>query len=328
MNKSFEVLDKEYIEKYDYSKEFGLPPEKRDLKEFINRGAVILDKPRKTTCQNLVVHIKRMLNIKKASHVGTLDPNVTGVLPMLFEKSTKINHYLSKSDKEYVALMVLHTPIEEEKIISALKGFEGTIEQLPPKKSAVKRTRRKRRIYKIDILEIDSKRYVLFRVKVEAGTYIRTLCIDVGKKLGVKAHMQELRRTESLNFKEEETVNFYDFHEKAVLCSKFKKCDLLMETLLPIEEVVKRNFPSIYVKDVAASALVYGANLYSKGIVMYDKDVRKDSIVGIYSLNGELIGLGRVIKELNDRGVVVDMLSILASTKHYPKMWKNERYNL
>ena len=313
------VIDKEYLKKGSSLND----PRDRTFEDKLRKSAVILDKPTKVSSQDLVVHVKRALNIEKAAHVGTLDPNVSGVLPILLGRSVKLNHYLSKKDKEYIVLMVLHKEVKPETIQDVLKSFEGEIYQLPPKKSAVKRKPRKRKIYKIEIIEIDSNRYVLFKAHVEAGTYIRALCRDVGEKLGIGAHMQELRRIRSMNFSENEALNFYDFYERIYLYTHFKENTPLNDALTPIEDAVLRNFPVIYVKDEAASSIVYGANLYKGGIVMHSKNIKVGDLFAVFTLKGEFVALMRSKQNAPFRDPLVgESESVFLTTSEMPKLWK------
>ena len=116
------------------------------------------------------------MKIKKAGHSGSLDPAVTGILPVALGDATRISHALLKAGKEYVGIMHLHKEVDEKDIRKAVKDFTGKIRQLPPIKSAVKRQERTRTVYYFEILEIDGKD-VLFKVGTEAGTYIRKLCL-------------------------------------------------------------------------------------------------------------------------------------------------------
>lgn len=124
----------------------------------------------------MVSWVKRILSIDRAGHSGTLDPKVTGVLPVMLGNATKIANTLLTAGKEYVCVMRLHQEELEDKIQKAAAEFVGTIYQRPPVRSSVKRRVRTRRIYYLTILETDGKN-VLFRVGCQAGTYIRKLCV-------------------------------------------------------------------------------------------------------------------------------------------------------
>ncbi|RLF91520.1 RNA-guided pseudouridylation complex pseudouridine synthase subunit Cbf5, partial [Thermococci archaeon] len=186
-----EVLIKD--EKAETNPKWGFPPDKRPIELHMQFGVINLDKPPGPTSHEVVAWIKKLFNLEKAGHGGTLDPKVSGVLPVALEKATRVVQALLPAGKEYVALMHLHGDVPEDKIIRVMKEFEGEIIQRPPLRSAVKRRLRTRKVYYIEILEIEG-RDVLFRVGVEAGTYIRSLIHHIGLALGVGAHMAELRR--------------------------------------------------------------------------------------------------------------------------------------
>ncbi len=125
----------------------------------------------------MVSWVKRILSLNRAGHSGTLDPKVTGVLPVMLGNATKIANVLLKAGKEYVCIMRLHQQESKGKIRKAAAEFVGTIYQRPPLRSSVKRRLRTRQIYYLDILEIDGQD-VLLRVGCQAGTYIRKLCVS------------------------------------------------------------------------------------------------------------------------------------------------------
>ena len=118
---------------------YGCYPMKRPIPEYIRKGFVCIDKPMGPTSHEVVVWVRRILEVKKTGHAGTLDPRVTGVLPIFIEHATKLVQFLQASDKEYVCLMRLHGDVREEELQRVLKMFVGKIYQRPPLKSAVKR---------------------------------------------------------------------------------------------------------------------------------------------------------------------------------------------
>ena len=166
-----------YVRKqFKTSDKFGKLPGKRTVDELINLGVVNVDKPAGPTSHQVSAYVQKILGIKKSGHSGTLDPNVTGVLPVALKKSTKVIQTLLKAGKEYVCLMHLHKPVKEYDLYKALEKFTGKINQLPPIKSSVKRQLRERTVYYIDVLSIQDQD-VLFKVGCEAGTYVRKLCL-------------------------------------------------------------------------------------------------------------------------------------------------------
>ncbi|GAG88546.1 unnamed protein product, partial [marine sediment metagenome] len=150
---------------------------------------------------------KGILSIKKVGHGGTLDPNATGILPIGIENATHALQALLSAGKEYVGIMKLHKDVDKKEIIEVCKSFVGKVTQLPPVRSAVRRVKRKRRIYYLDVIQVKN-RDVLFRVGCESGTYVRTLCVDIGKKLKSGAHLAELRRTRVGDLKEKMLLTF------------------------------------------------------------------------------------------------------------------------
>jgi len=205
-----------------------------------SRFLIVIDKPSGPTSFQIVDFVKKHLGLNKASHVGTLDPKVTGVLPILLGRAAKLSRYFSKSDKEYIGIMRFHENISREETEKAIKNkFLGKILQLPPVKSNVRREIREREIKEFEILEQEEIDF-LFRVKCQAGTYIRKLVHDLGMELGIGAHMAELRRTKAGIFSEndKEFANMYDFAKAA---DEYKRgnSEKLKNILIPIEIIEK-----------------------------------------------------------------------------------------
>ncbi len=180
-----------YIKTYEETDpEHGKRPEDRSIEEMIKNAVIIVDKHSGPTSHQVTQWVKEIFKVKKAGHAGTLDPKVTGVLPVALDNALKAMSVLMGLDKEYVGVMHLHKDIDIEAVKRVIsENFIGEIIQVPPKKSAVARRPRKKKIYFFDILEVDG-RDVLFKVGCQAGVYIRKLIDDLGKKLGVGAHMK------------------------------------------------------------------------------------------------------------------------------------------
>src|SRR3989338_2820004 len=137
---------------------YGKKPEERNVAELINYGIINLNKFSGPSSHQISDYVQKILGIEKAGHSGTLDPHVTGVLPIALDKATRIVEVLLKAGKEYVALMHLHALVDEKKIQEAVNGeFLGKIQQLPPIRSAVKRQLRQREIYYLQILEVEGQ---------------------------------------------------------------------------------------------------------------------------------------------------------------------------
>ncbi|MEX2060535.1 MAG: RNA-guided pseudouridylation complex pseudouridine synthase subunit Cbf5, partial [Nitrosopumilaceae archaeon] len=176
----------------DYN--YGTYYDKRSLEQLLKYGFILLDKPPGPTSHETVAWLKRILKIPKAGHSGTLDPQVSGVLPMGLGDGTKALEVLLYGPKEYHALGRLHSLPSKEKLNKVLEEFKGEIYQKPPQRSAVLRQTRTRTIYELELLE-QKERLLLLRILCEAGTYIRKLIYDIGEILGPGATMIELRRT-------------------------------------------------------------------------------------------------------------------------------------
>ncbi len=262
----------------------------KSISELLEFSIINIDKPSSPTSFSVDEIVKKKLKARKTSHFGTLDPKVTGVLPVALNRACRLTGYFMQKDKTYVGIMKLHTEISEEKLKKEMQRFVGKIKQLPPVKSRVKREERERRIYSWEILEKQGKE-VLFEAEVEAGTYIRKLIHDLGLKIG-GAHMSELRRVKAGIFSEAESVNLYDF-EKAVEEWKAGKEEKLREILIP-GEIISEILPVVEVKKESLKKLWNGSPLFkdflsektkleSEKIVVFFDDV----FVGVYNCSNE-----------------------------------------
>ncbi|AEA47165.1 RNA-guided pseudouridylation complex pseudouridine synthase subunit Cbf5 [Archaeoglobus veneficus] len=337
MGKTEIIREKDFEERFYVKDEattdesYGCYPYNRPMEEYIKKGFVCVDKPMGPSSHEVVVWVRRILNVNKTGHTGTLDPRVTGVLPVMIEDSTKLVKVLQGSEKEYVALMRLHADVREEEIRRVMNLFVGKIYQRPPLKSAVKKRIRVREIYGIEILEIDG-RDVLFKVRCEAGTYIRKLCTDIGEVLGVGAHMQELRRTRTGVFDESMTYTLHDLLDAYVFWKEEGEERYLREIIKPMELAVA-NVPKIVIKDSAVDAICHGADLMAKGVVYVEKTVKKDADVAIFTLKHELVALGKALMDAEDMlnvrsGPVVDVTRVIMERGTYPAMWKGSTASL
>lgn len=278
----------------------GTDPDKRDTKRIIDYGIVNIDKPKGPTSHQVSDFVQKILKIDKAGHSGTLDPSVTGVLPIALGTATRIVQLLLTAGKEYVAIMHLHKEVDEKKLKETIKGFIGKIMQKPPVKSAVKRVERPRNIYYIEILEIKGKD-ILFKVGCEAGTYIRKLIHDIGEKLGCGAHMAQLRRTKAGPFNEDTIYTLQDLQDAFYYYKKENNDKYLRKIIQPIETAIQ-HLPKIWVFDTTIETLCHGANLNIPGISKLDDKIKKDDTVAILSLKGELVALG--VAELNSEDMM------------------------
>jgi H/ACA ribonucleoprotein complex subunit 4 len=270
--------------------EKGFEPEKRPIATYLDYGIVNIDKPAGPTSHQVSDFVKKILKVKKAGHSGTLDPQVTGVLPIALGSATRIVEYLLKAGKEYVCIMHMHKEVSEKKLHEIFEKFKGRIMQMPPVKSAVKRQLRERNIYYLEILEREEKD-VLFKVGCQAGTYIRKLVHNIGEQLKVGAHMAELRRTKAATFGESTLVTLQDLKDAVHYHQEEEKETFLRHCVQPMEAAIQ-HLPKVYVFDSAIESICHGASLKMPGLVKLDRDIQKNNITAMLSLKGELIGLG------------------------------------
>jgi H/ACA ribonucleoprotein complex subunit 4 len=272
-----------------------------------------------------VAWVKRLLAINRAGHGGTLDPKVSGVLPITLGRSTRIISFIMKSGKEYVCLMELHSDVDNDQLEKVIKEFVGPVYQLPPVRSSVKRALRVRTIHSIQLLEKQGK-FVLMRVDCEAGTYIRKLCHDIGEVLGHGAHMRELRRIRAGPFKEGSgNVTLHDLLDSITFWKDSGDESMLRKFIIPIEEVLWE-FPKIIVRDSAVDAICHGANLASPGVLNIEGKIKAGDTICFITLKGELIGLGRAMlssEEIlkSDHGIVANTERTVMEPGTYPKGW-------
>jgi len=178
---------------------FGCSPLSRALEAYLLYGIINLDKPVNPSSHEVVSWIKRIMNLEKTGHSGTLDPKVSGCLLVCLNRATRLVKAQQSAGKEYVCIVRFHSDVgSAAKVQKALDTLSGALFQRPPVISAVKRQLRIRTIYEAKVVEYNAKRHMaIFWTSCEAGTYIRTLCVHLGLVMGVGAHMQELRRVRS-----------------------------------------------------------------------------------------------------------------------------------
>lgn len=281
-------------------------------------GLILINKQKGFTSHDVVNVIRKKLNTKKVGHTGTLDPNATGVLPILIGKGTKISKYLMEHDKTYIATLKLGEKtdtgdsegqvIEEksipkdlrkEDINDVLQSFLGKQKQLPPMYSAIKINGKKLyeyaregkevkieprniEIYKIELLEYQNNK-IKFEVECSKGTYIRTLCEDISQKLGTAGYMEELQRTKVNTFKIEDSILLDDI-----------TLENAEKNIIKIEKVFKE-------KDKI--------NLDNKKLEMFLNGVKltyslSEDIYRIYN-NEHFIGIGILKNGLLKRDIVI-----------------------
>ena len=256
-------------------------PKIKDLVEF---GIINIDKPSGPTSFNISDFVRKKLGLRKTSHFGTLDPKVTGVLPIALNRACKLTGHFMGHDKEYVGIMRIHEEKDMKDIQKIInKKFLGKIQQLPPVKSRVKRQVREREVMKFKLLEQDGKN-ILFETLVQAGTYIRKLISDLGEEIG-GAHMLELRRIRAGIFKEETSITLYEFEEAIKDKKKLAK-------IITPGEIIKEIYPVIEIKKDNLKQIFTGKPIHEKDLIKKEKIKKgetvcvfnKDKFIGIYEI--------------------------------------------
>ncbi len=265
---------------------------KKSTKELLEFGIINIDKPSGPTSFSVSDFVRKKLELRKTSHFGTLDPKVTGVLPIALNRACKLTGFFLGEDKEYVGIMRIHDEIDLEKIKETIKKkFLGKIMQMPPVKSRVKRQNRQREIKKFELLE-KKDRNILFQVDCQGGTYIRKLLHDLGEELEIGAHMLELRRIRAGIFEEETSVNLYDF-EKAVDEYKNGNEELLRAIIVPAE-IVSSVYSSIEIKNGNLKNILTGKPIYRRDLKK-PTPVKKEEIIVVFC-EKKFIGMYKVIR--------------------------------
>lgn len=277
-------------------------------------GVVNLYKPPKFTSHDIVNIVRRALNMKKVGHTGTLDPDAQGVLPICIGKGTRAADLLTAADKRYTATMCLGkitdtadasgkvifeqaVNVSEEQLILEVSKFVGDIAQIPPMYSAIKqggrklyelarkgieveRSPRNITIYSINILSRNGDDVVL-DVHCSKGTYIRTLCEDIGKALGCGAHMKDLIRTESGDFKIDDSISLDDFKAAA-------EQGRAQELLTPVDKLFKH--PKLFLTKEQSAMVKNGVPIYYEAdentYLVYDELENFISISRIEEIEG------------------------------------------
>lgn len=324
----FEKMQREVLVKKEAKTDskFGCLPHQRSVEELIQCGVVNINKPKGPTSHQVSAYAQKIFKIKKAGHSGTLDPRVTGVLPLTLGRGTKIVQALLHAGKEYVCVMHIHKPVEEERLQEVIQKYIGKIKQLPPIKSAIKRQWRYRKIYYLDILEIVGQD-VLFKVGCQAGTYIRKLCSDIGNDLGCGAHMAELVRTKAGPFMFTDNLVTLQDCEDALHYYHDKQSETFIRSIVQPIEVAVNHLPKVWVFDQVVDNLCHGSDLKVPGISKVESEIQVDEMVAVMTLKNELIALGdakMISKDIitKEKGLVVKVNKVIMEPGVYPK-WQS-----
>ncbi len=289
----------------------------------IGDGVLNVSKPAGWTSHDVVAKVRGLLRESKIGHAGTLDPAATGVLPLLVGRGTRIAEYLLDWDKEYRAVLRLGTTTDTqdatgatlatcaldgltaERIHQAASRFQGRLMQIPPMYSAVKvggmplykaaragktvaREPREVTVYEIEVLEVNLPD-VSLRVRCSKGTYIRTLCVDIGEMLGVGGHLLALERRRVGPLVLEQAVTLEDIARQSVT-------GRLAESLLSLDEVL-RTMPAVIVDQRTGQRVVHGAPVPLRGIMEWESpavEPYRRGPVRIKDQAGRLLAIGAV----------------------------------
>ena len=237
----------------------------KSIQELLEFSIINTNKPAGMTSFDVVEKIKNMFGLRKASHFGTLDPMVTGVLPIALNRACKLTGFFIGHNKEYVGKMKIHKEISEEDLRGEMEKFLGKIMQKPPVRSRVKRVLRERDIKKFELINFDKEKKIAeFHSDVQAGTYIRKLVSDLGEKIG-GAHMISLRRVRAGIFLEKDSVSLEEI-KRAFEDYKKGNENQLRKILVPAE-IIKQIITSVQVKEESVEKLLNGKPLMTSDIV-------------------------------------------------------------
>jgi tRNA pseudouridine55 synthase len=297
------------------------PPTERSAAELLSFGVVNLDKPAGPSAHQVAGWVRDLTaeavetlapdgpTVDRAAHAGTLDPKVTGCLPMLLGDATRMAQVFLEGRKEYVSVLELHGPVPAN-LESVLKEFEAPLYQKPPRKSAVSRRLRVREIHELSLLD-QTDRQVLLRIQCESGTYIRKLCHDLGLALGTGGHMGHLRRSATDPFDDSSLVTLQDLTDGLVFATEDGEEELLREIVDPAERALT-HLPSVEIAPSAARQVATGAPVYAPGVISADDPIDDGALVACYTPDGSAVCLGTMAGDPDaDSGVVVDLERVL-----------------
>lgn len=286
------------------------PPDDRSPETLLEFGVINLDKPPGPSAHQVAAWVRDMAGVEQAAHAGTLDPKVTGCLPVLTGSATRAAQVFDDSTKEYVTVLELHASAPAD-LESTLSEFEGPLYQKPPRKSAVVRRLRTREIYRLEALEREARR-VLLDVECASGTYIRKLCHDLGLALGTGGHMGDLRRTKTGRFDDTTLSTMEDLADGLAFWQENDDPELLRKVVSPAERALE-GMPCLTVAPSAAREIAEGAPVYAPGVIESDLDgAETGALVACYTPDGAAVCLGHLAGDPGaDSGVVVELERVL-----------------
>ncbi|WP_222917678.1 RNA-guided pseudouridylation complex pseudouridine synthase subunit Cbf5 [Natrinema sp. SYSU A 869] len=296
------------------------PPADRSPAELLTFGVVNLDKPPGPSSHQVSGWLRDAVvetlaergvesTIDRAAHAGTLDPKVTGCLPVMLGDATRLAQVFLEGGKEYVAVLECHAPVPTD-TESVVAEFEGPIYQKPPRKSAVSRRLRVRELYDLEVLEVEDRR-LLLRIRCESGTYVRKLCHDLGLALGTGGHMGHLRRTATDPFDDRTLYSAHDFLDVLGFWLEDGNPEPLYDVVDPAERILE-GIPGVTIAENAAREVAEGAPIYAPGVLEADDGIDQGSLVACYTPNDAAVCLGELVGSVGaDSGVVVDLERVL-----------------
>jgi H/ACA ribonucleoprotein complex subunit 4 len=316
------VLDEELTDP-----DHGWEPRARPIRELLEYGIIPLDKPRGPTSHEVVAWTRKIVGQERAGHSGTLDPAVSGVLPIGLGQATKALGLLLMFPKEYWGIMRVHSSVPRRLLDSTVAEFRGEIFQRPPQRSSVRRDVRTRMIHELELVESEGNLH-LFRCLCESGTYIRKLIYDLGEILGVGATMIELRRTKVGPLTEEDGLVTLHQLNDAVYRMNLGDESFVRSLVKPIEAPLG-TIKKIIARDSAVDALCHGARLGIPGVLQVADGVMKGDTVCLMSAKGELVALGKALMTTEQitsskRGLASTTERVIMKPGTYPKLWKKK----
>jgi tRNA pseudouridine55 synthase len=282
------------------------PPADRSVEDLLGFGVLALDKPAGPSSHQVSAWARDLAGVQKAAHTGTLDPKVTGCLPVLLGDATRIAGVLL-GPKTYVAVLELHEspPADLEAVLAE---FEGPIHQKPPRKSAVTRELRVREIHDLTLLEAEGRK-LLLSIRCEGGTYVRTLCHDLGLALGTGANMGDLRRVGTIVFDDRDLVTLHDFVDALAVHEEGEDA-WIREVVDPAERALA-HLPAVTIAPSAAREVAEGAPVYAPGVIDAD-ETGEGEMVACYTPGGSVVCLGTLVGDPGaDSGMVIDLDAVL-----------------
>ena len=286
------------------------PPTERDPATLLEFGVVNLDKPPGPSAHQVAAWVRDMADVDRAAHAGTLDPKVTGCLPILTGTATRAAQVFDDSRKGYVAVLEAHGLLPAD-LESTLSEFETDLYQKPPRKSAVVRRLRTREIHRLEALEREERR-ALLDIECASGTYVRKLCHDLGLALGTGAHMGDLRRTKTAGFNHATLSTMEDLADGLAFWRESDDADLLRTVVSPAERALE-GLPELTVAHSAAREIAEGAPVYAPGVVDTElAGADAGDLVACYTPDDAAVCLGHLVGDPgSESGTVVELERVL-----------------